>query len=173
MQFFTGSVGTAKPKTSREATRLLKKWVLEDPIPGDSLIRHHAFASDAYAQERLTLAQQARDALSAQKVQFSNQADSLRSEIQNLPSKVSTSLGVAKTAEAKLDAPKREYQSLSSQESILYSQYASLDSGRISHLGCVVLEMFGFGGPCGSFNEANFLSVKSRYEIAKSRADSA
>jgi len=164
---------TPLPKGAGDATRQVKLWTATNAIPDDSLTRYHSQSSDAYVQERLTLAQQARDALVNQKTILTNQSSTLQAEIQGLPAQISTTQATVQTAEAKLDGPKREYQSLSSQASILGSQYASLDRARTVNLACELLEVFGVGGGCGTFNESNYFSVKSQYEIANSRADSA
>jgi hypothetical protein len=153
---------TPLPNTAGTAKRQINMWTATNAIPADSLARHHAQASDAYVQERLTKAQQAQDALINQKTLLTTQTTTLQSEIQVLPAQIRTAQSIAQTAESKLAGPRREYQSLSSQASSLSSQYGRLDTVRVSYLVCKIAEMFGKvgSGSCGTFNEANFLSIK-------------
>ena len=107
------------------------------------------------------------------KASLTARISALQAEIRDLPGRTSAAYATSQTASSNLEAPKREYQALSSQANIYYSQYASLDSARISHLGCKILEMFGHGGPCGTFNESAYYSAKTQYELAENRADTA
>ena len=163
---------TPLPKSIAEAKKLVSSWDTS-ALPADSIIRFHARSSDGYVQQRLTLAQQKRDSLVGMKASLTARITALQAEIRALPSQISVAQTASQTASSNLEAPKREYQALSSQANIYYSQYSSLDSARISHLGCEILEMFGYGGSCGTFNEAAYYSAKTQYELANSRADAA
>lgn len=165
-------ISTPLPKGIAEARKLVSSWDTS-ALPTDSIIRFHARSSDGYVQERLTLAQQKRDALVELKASLTAQISALQAEIRDLPGRISAAYATSQTASSNLETPKREYQTLSSQANIYYSRYASLDSARISHLGCKILEMFGHGGPCGTFNESAYYSAKTQYELAKNRADTA
>lgn len=165
-------ISTPLPKGIAEAKKLVSAWDTS-ALPTDSIIRFHARSSDDYVQQRLTLAQQKRDALVGMKASLTARISALQSEIGALPSQISVAQVASRTALSNLETPKREYQTLTSQANIYYSQYARLDSARISHLGCKILEMFGMGGSCGTFNESAYYSAKTQYELAKYRADTA
>ena len=165
-------ISTPLPKGIAEAKKLVSSWDTS-ALPTDSIMRFHARSSDGYVQQRLTLAQQKRDALVGMKASLTARISALQAEIRDLPGRTSAAYATSQTASSNLEAPKREYQALSSQANIYYSQYASLDTARIYYLGCRIQLMFGSVGSCSPFNESAYYSAKTQYELAKNRADTA
>ena len=164
------------PKSSSKARaeKMAKGWQRQAELPNESALRYFAASSDAYVTERLTLAQQGRDELAQRAAALSSQQAALQSELTNLPSQVSAASVAAQTAESKLEEPLQAAQSASSSASLLASEYARLEGEMGAHIGCRVLEDFGFypPGSCGYFDQSYYNSVRSRYNAAQARADS-
>lgn len=157
-----------------QASKALREWRTVDPLQNEDLIRHFALTSDAYVDERLTLAQQGRDQLAQQIVVLTSKQANLQAEITNLPSQITQAQTLYQQAESALAAPRREYTSAATTAALLDAEYTSAYNNRLSYIACKTLEMFGFRAPgdCGTSNDAQYFSIKARYEAARARADS-
>lgn len=167
-------VSVPEAQNRGQAVKLVRDWQTVAVLPNEHLVRHFSASSDAYVSERLALAQQARDQLVQQIAALTAKQASLQAEITNLPGQINQAQVSYQQAETALAGPKREYTSAASSAAILESQYTSAYNNRVAYIGCKTLEMFGFRGPgsCGASNDAQYFSIKSRFESARARADS-
>jgi hypothetical protein len=161
------------PATKEQANETLKKWSRDLALPNEEIVRLHIASSQAYVQQRLTAAQQQRDTLSAQSTSANDTVSALKNEIGGLPDRVASAKQTTADAEAKLAQPKAAYQSALTQENIAYSEYSYWENASYAHTACIVLEMWGMGGPCGRFNDSAFSSARFRYNSAKAQSDTA
>ena len=151
-----------------KANKAVKSWKNTKELPNEAIIRHFAANSDAYVQERLTLAQQGRDQLAQQSASLTGQQASLAAEAASLPGQVSQAQSAYQQAQSATEEPKKAYLAAKTEWQIVSSELTSAQNARDWNIACTISEMFGYvgAGTCGPSNESYYFSVKAREQAA-------
>lgn len=152
-----------------KANKAVKSWKNTKELPNEAIIRHFAANSDAYVQERLTLAQQGRDQLAQQSASLTGQQASLAAEAASLPGQVSQAQSAYQQAQSATEEPKRAYFTAKTEWEIASSELTSASNAHYANMACQINEMFGYGS-CGSYDSSYFYAAEARERAAYARA---